>query len=622
MNPTGESPAPRSADALDARSRHHRSSSRFIWLVLGFLVGLAISAGAFWVYLIRQAPPVHNLLHFTIDLPEGNRLDSRAVPLAISPDGSKVAFAARSSGITSLFVRLLDQSEARPVPHTEGASNPFFSPDGRWIGYFNATDSKLMKAPLAGGIPVAVCDAGAGAGACWAPDGTIFFAPDALGGLFQVAGGGGAPAALTRPSASESGHRWPSLLPGGETLLFTAGMSGTTNGTKLIALSLETGERRVLMEGAAFAHYMENGHLLYLRGGKCLVQPFDPHRLEFRGPAVTVLPEIWMDPPLWAAHFALSQTGALVYASNVGREALNSLVWAYRNGMVERISIHRGVFSYPRLSPDGSRLALIAASPEGISQVCIMEGATGKFRRLPTEGNSAAPLWTPDGHWITYASDRDGRWSLYMIPADEHGAASQLLRGEHPQLPTSWSSDGRYLCYTELNPVSGADIWILSPRENRRWPLLQRNGGDWGGEFSPDGRWIAYVSDEGGTSQVMLQPFPGPGRAYQISTIEGAEPAWSRDGRELFYRYLNRLMSAAIPQDGSLPIDAPQLIIEGRFASGAIAMLRNYDVAPDGGRFAMIRGDDESARTLHIQYDWMHHFARSAADRNSEPKVP
>jgi hypothetical protein len=418
---------------------------------------------------------------------------------------------------------------------------------------------------------------------------------------------------LTALDGSESTHRWPALSPDGQAVFFTAGSSGASSPARAAAIALKTRKRKTLLEDAACPHYLSTGHLLFVRGGKILAQPFDLRRMEATGTAVPVLERVRIDPSRWAAQLALSRGGALAYVHGAVQSNLRSLVWVDHQGGMQRLTVNLGVFSYPRLSPDGKELAVVVSSQNQSSYVWKLGVETGAFTRLTTEANSTMPLWTVDGRGIAYTSDKDGSWGIYLIRSNGEDPATPLLRSEHPCFPTSWSPDGKELCFTELNPETGADIWIHSLVENRSRPFLQRRSGDWGGVFSPDGKWIAYASDESGTDQVYMRPYPGPGEPVQISTAEGAEPLWSTDGHELFYRYWKGLMAVALRPDTEAAADAPQLLVDGSGELGDIPLFRNYDMSADGRRFVMVRSEEGAGGTVRFRLGWLEELKKTVS---------
>lgn len=588
------------------------SSERAEWLLIGLILGIAITATLIWLVMDLRPTGTSPVMSFNVSLPPDTQLDKRGIPLAFSPDGHQMVVAGKAGNTTRLYLRRLDQLEAVPVAGTEGACNPFFSPDGKWVAYFDSGAAKLKKTRLSDGETRALCDAPFGLGGVWTSEGSIIFAPDVYSPLYIVQDTGGQRETLTGLESSESTHRWPELSPDGQTVFFTAGSSGSSSRASAAAVSLKTRERKILLEDAACPHCLSTGHLLFLREGRIMAQPFDLRRLEAKGTAVPVLDRVRIDPSSWAAQLALSRAGALAYVPGAAQSNLRSLVWVDRQGGMRRLTVNLGVFSYPRLSPDGKDLAVAISSQNQSSHVWKVGVETGAFTRLTTEENCTMPLWTVDGDGIVYTSHKEDLWGIYLIRSGE-GNSTLLVPGEHPRFATSWSPDGKGLCFTELNPETGADIWIHSVADNQSRPFLQRRGGDWGGVFSPDGKWIAYTSDESGTDQVYMRPYPGPGEPVQISTAEGAEPLWSADGRELFYRYWKGLMAVAFRPEAEQTADAPQLLVEGPAEQGDIPLFRNYDRSADGRRFVMVRSEEEAGGIVRYRLGWLEEVKKTVS---------
>jgi serine/threonine-protein kinase len=555
-------------------------------------------------------------MRFTIDLPADAPLADRGAPLALSPDGARLVYAARDGTGTQLYQRGMDELSASLIPGTEGAQSPFFSPDGDWIGYFDSSDSKLKKIALEGGDPVALCDVQLGLGAAWNDDDTIIFAPNVFSGLWRIPAGGGTPEVLTQLEENEFSHRWPEILPGGDAVIFTAGVAGVTNQMRTVLYSLKTGEKKSIEWGSC-ARYASSGHLVFYRAGDLMAVRFDMRRLETQGTAVTILRGVGTDRLLGSAYFALSSIGSLAYVPRDSDQDLRTLVWVDREQNMQRLTVNQGVFSYPRLSPDGGQLAVVIYSEQEKSDIWIVEVDTGAFRRLTTEGNNILPVWTHDG-WITFSSDRSGRWSLYWMRADGTGSPEQLAESRHPQIPSAWSPDGKYLAYTEFHPTTGADIWVMSRGDNPdARPFLRTPSGEWGATFSPDGRWLAYTSDELGPDQVFVKPYPGPGESRQISTAEGREPLWGPGGAELFYRYWRRLMAVSIETAPEFLADAPRVIHEGDFRETEDPLFHNYDISPDGQRFVVIHGERRPNPSIRIDLNCFEFLQRI-----NDPTVP
>ncbi len=584
-----------------ATTLRHARFSHLAWAAGGLILG--VIATTLLVRLGTRHPAPPPLIRFSIDLPRDAPLAPGAHSLAFSPDGTQLAYVAQVKAETQLYLRALDQLEAKPVPGTRGACDPFFSPDGAWLGYFDSNASQLKKVPLSGGEPVPLGQVQSALGACWGPDGSIMFAPDMFSGLLRIPPAGGNPEPLTKLGNKESTHRWPTMLPDGKTVIFTIGTAGTDSNTRLAAVTLKTGQKKILLDDAADAVFSPPGRLLFMRRGDLMAVAFDPARLEPAGTPFVVKAGIETDRATGSGHFAYSRAGALAYVTRIEEAGFRVLAWADREGGIEKLTVNRGAFSYPRLSPDGRRLAVVIRAMDDKSNVWILDVDSGKFNRLTFEGNNSLPAWSPDGKRLAFASDRDGQWNLFSVSADGSGAAEPLQKSENPQMPGSWSADGRFLAFTEFAPKTGPDIWVLTlDGERVARPFLQTRYAEWGGEFSPDGRWLAYTSDETGPDQVYVQAFPGPGERFQISTAEGREPVWRHDGLELFFRYWKGLMSVTMLSEGEFRPDPPRLAVSGDYEAGEMPMFPNYDVSPDGKRFVMI--PQESIEKRQIQIDW------------------
>ncbi len=592
-----------SAPTVTTHEGRHLRGGLFLGLgglSLGILVGGLI---VWWASPSPVPPPV---MRFVVDLPRVAPLAAGANPLAFSDDGTHLVYVAQQGDNTQLYLRSLDDVEPKPIPGTLGACSPFISPDGSWVGYFDARDSRLKKVALAGGDPVILCPAQFGLGASWSTDGSIIFTPDVFSGLWRVPAAGGTAVPVTQLQQKEFTHRWPQVLPGGTAVIFTIGTAAATNTTCVAALTLSTGKRKVLVEGASDARFSPSGHLFFLRSGNLMAVRFDPRRLQVLGEPFIAKQGIGVDTTVWSGHYAVSRTGALAYAMPGEESDLRSLAWANRQGGLEKLTVNRGAFSYPRLSPDGQQLAVVVKSQTEKSNIWIVEVATGRFRRLTVDGDNILPTWTPDGKRLAYASDRDGQWYLYWMPADGTSQPELLHKSENPAVPNSWSRDGRLLVFTEFAPDTGPDIWILTTNGVRiARPYLQTPYAEWGGTFSPDGHWLAYTSNDSGLPQVYVQPFPGPGERTQVSTAEGQEPVWGYDGHSLFYRYWRGLMEAGIQTDPEFNPEAPRLVVQGEYETGSIPVFPNYDVTSDGQRFVLIPREQKEHRQINIDLNWL-----------------
>jgi serine/threonine-protein kinase len=522
--------------------------------------------------------------------------------LALSPDGTRLVYVGRRpEGRQGLYVRPLDRLEATAIPGTEGALNPFFSPDGEWVGF--GAGGKLKKVSLSGGLPLTLCEATLVRGASWGPDGTILFSPSGNSGLLRVSDKGGEPRLVTKLNSErgEATHRFPDLLPGGKTALFTVhGLTGDYESARIEAVSLETGERRTILEGGAQARYAASGHILYVRGKSLFAVPFDAKRREVTGSAVPVLDGVSGYPAAGFANYAVSATGLLVYAPLDPRALEKDLVWLDRKGSTRLLTEVRRSYSSPRLSPDGRHLA--AGDKDGT--IWIYDLARDAWEQLTSGGVNFVPVWSPDSKRIVFSSNRNGMINLFVMPIDRSASPEQLTKTSTWPYALSWSPDGRTLLVEE-SPGGNQNLSVLAlDGEKTLRPLLATPSFESDARLSPDGRWMAYDSNEPGRFEVYVAPYPGPGGRAQISTGGGSDPAWSSDGRELFFQSGNKLMAAAIETTPELRAGVPKAFFEGPF--------EGFDVAPDGQRFVLVRVayPNLPPRPLVVVPGWLDDLAR------------
>ena len=578
---------------------------------------LALLALTIGVVMRTPRPSIRPIARVVVTLPPPDRLALEQTPVvSLSPDGSRLVYVANHGGSTQLYVRAINRFEAAPIPGTGGAESPFFSPDGQSVGFF--TEGKLKRVSISGGAPLTLCSAPLNRGATWGPDDTIVFAPSITSGLFRVSAGGGTAKPLTVPDRKkgELGHRWPEILPGGKAVLFTiwTGAGGSFDTAQIDVLSLETGEQRVLVEGGAYAKYVSTGHLVYARAGGLLAVPFDLERREVTGSPVSISENVNMSPLSGVAEFTLSGEGSLAYVPGVSSVSERTLVWVDRKGALRPLVAPPRPYLTPRLSPDGGWLAVgIQVTNPGL---WLYDLARGTLTRLTASNLAPLPIWAPDGKHVTFLSAPSGAMDLYSIAADGSGAAEPLTTtSEKYRMPSSWSPDGRTLAFTEVDAATGFHIWLLSLEGDRKArPFLQTASDEGAPAFSPDGRRLAYQSDESGRSEIYVRPFPGPGGKIQISTEGGTQPMWARNGRELFYRNGDKMMVTSLETKPVFAAFKPKLLFEAHYETGFSTLDRDYDVSPDGQRFLMIKGSEqESAPTqLNVVLNWSDELRRLA----------
>ena len=489
--------------------------------------------------------------------------------------------------IRRLYLREIGGTETKVLPGTEGASQPFFSPDGQWLAFF--ADGKLKKVPTNGGPATLLSEATSARGGSWGDSGTIVFSPQARGsGILQISAEGGVPKPITTLDIAkgETSHRTPELLPGGKTVVFTA-YGATYQDVSIVAQSLKTGERRVLIEGASQPQYASTGHLLYIQPklpGTIMAVAFDPNSLKISGPPVPVIEDVLTTRGDYS-QWGVSRSGMLVYSTGGFQEPENNLVWVDRKGIVDQLAAPaKRPYGFPRLSPDGRKIVVALQAVQSSLWIYDLFGNT--FTRLTFEGNNSWPVWTPDGKRVTYASNRSEPWHLFWKLADGSGNEEMLLaRPSGDQEPYSWSPDGKVLAYQEAGPSTQQDIWVLSiDGEHRSRPFLQTPASEQDASFSPNGRWMAYASNESGRYEVYVQPFLGSGGKWQISTDGGREPLWARSGRELFYRSGEKMMVADVITQPGFQAAGSRVLFQGPYETTSSASA-NYDVSADGQRF-------------------------------------
>jgi eukaryotic-like serine/threonine-protein kinase len=576
-------------------------ASRRLWPRLWPPALAAVIAGALagaLAWQLKPAAPVR-VMRFGIvpALPNQLSIQGQDRDIAISPDGARIAYRGGNSG---LFVRGLDQLDAQPLS-TGPSRSPFFSPDGRWIGFFEGAE--LKKISITGGTSMPVCRILGGArGASWGSDDTVVFATnDTETGLMTVPAGGGDAKPLTTPDPTrgEADHLFPSVLPGGRGVLFTVTRrDGLLEAAHVDVLDLRTGERKTVIRGGADAQYVESGHIVYGVGGTLRAVRFDLARLQVTSDPLPVADHVLMSGT-GAAEYSTSRDGTLVYVPGgaAGAETTTrSLAWVTRDGREEPINAPPRAYVAQRLSPDGSRIALQVAD-RGFD---IWTWDLARETLTPLTFGPAVeglPVWTPDSRWIIFNSSRAGANNVFRHAADGSGVDERLTTSPFPQNPFSISPDGKTVLLGEVRGTTSADVVQLdlaaaaaSGGKGQTSPLLQTPAAEFGPDISPDGRWIAYQSNESSQFEIYVRPFPrvDDGR-WQVSTAGGTKPLWSRTGRELFYVDAhNVLMSVPVRIDGpTLSFGNPSKVLDAKYYGGTF--MRSYDVSADGKRFLMIK---------------------------------
>ena len=558
-----------------------------------------IGSVAVWS-LMRPEPPT--LQRFVITTPP----DGPLVPsvsyadVAISPDGTHVVYVSSVGGPSGrhLYVRALDEVTPTPLRGTERGSVPFFSPDGASVG-FRDQDNFLKRVSVLGGPAVTICPLGGNPrGMSWAADGTIVFATVASRGLLRVPEVGGEPEALTTvdPEQDETDHVWPEVLPNAKGVLFAA-WSGSDETSRIAVVSLETGDVTYLLTGGSNPQYSPTGHIVYSGDGTLWAVGFDADRLELTSTNPVPVVQNVQTKSAGAGNFSLADDGSLVYVVGAaGGGAERTLVWADRQGNETLLNLQETrSYRSPRLSPDGTRLAVTVGEQDVNVDVWVSDlAALGTLRRLTTDpGFDGPPLWTPDGERVVFASEREGSQGLFSMAWDGTGDAERLMILEDAQnlQPYGWSPDGALLFEYRTTASTSSDIGMLPMDEDGAWePLLDTDANERAPVISPDGQWIAYMSDRTGDFEIYVERFPELGGEQLISRGGGNSPVWSQDGRELFYRrFPGELMVMPVELGPTVQAGIADTLFDFGPYVGPSFNPRSWDVSPNGERLLMIK---------------------------------
>jgi len=592
--------------------------SKVAWLVAGVLA-LSLVAAAFGWW--RSTRPVERpLIRLNVDLGP-NAVEGQRITAILSPDGTRIVFPIRgSNGVRQLATRTLDQPGATAMPGTELGTDAFFSPDGQWIGFF--ADGKLKKAAVHGGAPVALCDAEDPRGGSWGDDGNIVFSPRADSGLMRVSSAGGTPPQPLSGN-NDAVQLWPQVLPGGKGVLFTASANPFSwEDGDIGVVSLKTGQSKIVQHGGYSGRYLPSpygsGHLLYVHEGTLFAVHFDLDRLETSGMPVPFLADVAGNSVSGGGQFDGSINGSFVYLTGKSNMSTSyPIAWMDSSGKTTPLLAKPGAYGAPRFSPDGKRLAFTAVGSRG-PDVWVHD----LDRDTPTQLTFTGPgnlemAWTPDGKHIVFGSNAAGTAAMWWIRSDGSGEPQKLLERKNTGVglrPQSFTPDGRRLAYDDnVITLAGVEIWTLPldltdpehPKPGKPEPFLTTAVRQVDATFSPDGKWIAYSSNESGIDDIFVRPFGGSGGKWRISTGGGKFPTWSRTGHELFYFSLSdgRIMVTNYTVQGdSFSATKP------RAWSDRPVLLSNFirvlDLHPDGKRFAVFpRPETEEAKgNLHVAF--------------------
>jgi eukaryotic-like serine/threonine-protein kinase len=573
------------------------------WTVLALLVGLA----AGFLLSQRSGRAVSGGVTRLV-IPMGARQEVASdftETLALSPDGRRLAYVAAESGVSRLYLRPLDQFQSTVIADSEGATFPFFSPDGQWVGFFS--QGKLRKAPVSGGSPVEIADLTSVMGETWLDDDTIIVVTPGKG-LVRIPAAGGTPQPFPIPGPVLYDPVLPSMVPGTQWLLFSDFMSATS---RVMAWRLGSNEVRMVLDSAQVAYVVQD-RILYYSAGSIWSAPFNSKNASVTGPATVLAQNV--DQHNFMGQFSASPSGVVAYAPGPGQEKGRELYWVDRTGAAQKIDVPAEDYVDPGISPDG-RYFVMAIRTGGEQRMAVYDVQGGTFMRMTANGaRHASPVWSSDGKSLIYdAVGPSQKQGVYRVAADGSSAA-ELLR----ELPanghvTSISPQGRAVIMVN-DPATYADLWMLSLNGDhqmqpfRRTPAVERQG-----SFSPDGLWLAYSASETGRSEIFVEPVSGNAGRWQISLDGGEQPRWSRTGREIFFRNGTRMMSVAVETQPRFVAGKPVQLFDAKFDRGGA--VGGYDATPDGKKFLMIRSVQPNPTEIRVVVNWLEELRRSSSAR-------
>ncbi len=586
-----------------------RTGLRFRWrgawwiALMSLVIGAVVSSGFWWLRgasrASRESPH-----RWSVTLPDGvsaRRWVDGSV-LAVSPDGKWLVLAAQEGETSRLFKRSVERFDWTPIPGTEGAESVFFSPDGKWVGYFDSDDRKLKKVPLVVGSPVTLCKADSVWGASWGPSDIIVFATGVALGILQVSAAGGEPEPLLRssPELGALDLTYPEFLPDGSAVLFTAYRGLTATSAYVGLLDLDSRETTILVENGSYARYVPTGHLIYGRGDRVEAVPFSLSRREVTGPSVPVPEPIDYESLYGILPLSVSNSGSLAFLPDRGSR-LHELVSVGPGGEETPLLESRRHYHHPRYSPDGESLAVTVFGPEG-ADIWVVNLSTGAESRLTKGGRHLVPLWTPDGERLAFTRGTDeppASVSVYWQRRDGSTPAEPLLMAQEAGerlWPYSWSADGELLLYGKVNRFSNVEtlgIWLLELDSGQRRALLAEAGTiTAGASVSPDGQWLAYADRSSGGFEIYAQSFPAGGERHQLSTKGGFKPLWSPDGSRLYFRdpvLLDRIMVVPVTTAPGFRARSPEVLIDRPNVLAPYTSHPNFDIAPDGESLVIVK---------------------------------
>jgi Tol biopolymer transport system component len=575
--------------------------------VAWFAAGAAVAAAIMLWATMGGAPAADTApIRAVVKLPPNTTLAlSRGSAVAISADGRRLAFAGRTNGKVQLYLRSLDRFESQPLAGTDDATNPFFSPDGRWIGFF--ADGKLKKVTVDGGAPVPIVEISNARGEVWGPNDQIFVVPTNNVAISKLSAVGGKLEPATKLREGQFSHRWPRVLPDGALLYSIWNDLGWEPAQ--LAAERAGGEQKIVVDGGGYGHYIRDagrqGFLVYARAEGLLATRFDESQLATMGQALPVVDGVLTNLS-GGAHFDVSESGTLAYVPGTFSEVDRELEWVSLDGKISPVAKLNAMSRVWSLSTDGTRV--VRSNTVGTSRDIMIEHLQlGTTTRLGSAGGyTAAALWMPNGKTLVFAKDMQPHTNIFQRDIDT-GVQTQLTKKDRTQTPTGISPDGKFLLFAEFDPQSGSDIWVLpltagGPGGNDARPFVKTTFIEGSAVFSPDGKWVAYQGNDAGRFEIFVRSFPDAQQVFRISTEGGIAPVWSPTGRDLFYRALSgKMMAAAISPGPAFQAAKPRVLFD------ATAFESVYAVAPDGQRLLMmpLLKDEQAAREVYVIFNFL-----------------
>jgi len=562
-------------------------------------------------WLMLNKPVQEKLVtKFSLVLKNDLMLDVNSYPaLAISHDGKTIIFKANGN----FYLRKMNSTEPVMISGIENAASPFFSPDDKWLAFFR--NGKLEKISLSGGTPVTLADAPDNRGGTWSKNGMIVFTASTTEGLSMISENGGTVKKITAPDSTknERTHRWPSFLPDGKHVLFTMGTISSPDyyeNAEIDVVNIETGERKSLINGASTARYISTGHILFSRSGVLYIVPFDADKLEIKGQPVPVIEGVYSELTTGITNYMVSDNGTLVYIPGAVEGGSRKIVRIDSKGESVTLDSVGHAYLEPELSPDNKKIAVVIRNGEDFD-IWIFDILRKTLSRLTFGGVNRTPHWSPDGKKIAFIKrTKDGKMGIFIKPYDGSGEEVEIYRSNTRMYVDEWTKDGEYLIIDNLTLGAQSDLLVVPLKGDKKpWKYLDSKFDEYEASVSPDGKWLAYLTNESGTYQGYVRSFPGKEGKWQISTDVIEEPRWSPDGKTIYYRKGSQLVSVSVSTSPTFSAGIPKLLISG-FPSMNVDSGISYDITSDGKYFITttpVKGS--TLKSISIVLNWTDEIA-------------